>query len=71
MKTLREVLADADVRHVAVGHFNISDLGALKAIFSILVDGYHPPRLLLRMTAIFDFCPKERPRHSRIVNSVV
>lgn len=33
MKTLREVLADADTRHVAVGHFNISDLAALKAIF--------------------------------------
>ncbi len=34
MKSLREVLADADARHVAVGHFNISDLGALKAIFA-------------------------------------
>jgi fructose-bisphosphate aldolase class II len=34
MKTLREILADADARHVAVGHFNISDLGALKAIFA-------------------------------------
>jgi len=34
MKTLREVLVDADARHVAVGHFNISDLGALKAIFA-------------------------------------
>jgi fructose-bisphosphate aldolase class II len=34
MKTLREVLTDADTRHVAVGHFNISDLGALKAIFA-------------------------------------
>jgi fructose-bisphosphate aldolase class II len=34
MKTLREVLADADSRRVAVGHFNISDLGALKAIFA-------------------------------------
>jgi fructose-bisphosphate aldolase class II len=34
MKTLREVLADAEARHVAVGHFNISDLGALKAIFA-------------------------------------
>lgn len=32
MKTLREVLADANERHVVVGHFNISDLGALKAI---------------------------------------
>jgi fructose-bisphosphate aldolase class II len=33
MKTLREVLADADTRHVAIGHFNISDLAALKGIF--------------------------------------
>ncbi len=32
-KSLREVLADADTRHVAVGHFNISDLAALKGIF--------------------------------------
>lgn len=34
MKALREVLADADARHVAVGHFNISELGTLKGIFS-------------------------------------
>lgn len=34
MKTLREVLADADNRRVAIGHFNISDLAALKAIFA-------------------------------------
>jgi fructose-bisphosphate aldolase class II len=34
MKTLREVLADADSKHVAIGHFNISDLGGLKAIFA-------------------------------------
>ncbi len=34
MKTLREVLADADARRVAVGHFNISELGALKGIFA-------------------------------------
>jgi fructose-bisphosphate aldolase class II len=34
MKTLREVLADADARHVAVGHFNISELGTLKGIFA-------------------------------------
>jgi fructose-bisphosphate aldolase class II len=33
MKSLREVLADADARHVAVGHFNISELAALKGIF--------------------------------------
>lgn len=30
---IREVLADVDARHVAVGHFNISDLVALKGIF--------------------------------------
>jgi fructose-bisphosphate aldolase class II len=34
MKTLREVLADAEARHVAIGHFNISDLAALKGIFA-------------------------------------
>jgi len=34
MKTLHEILADCDARHVAVGHFNISDLAALKGIFS-------------------------------------
>jgi fructose-bisphosphate aldolase class II len=33
MKMIREVLADVDARHVAVGHFNISDLVALKGIF--------------------------------------
>ncbi len=32
-KNLREALVDADARHVAVGHFNISELGALKGIF--------------------------------------
>src|SRR5581483_5385819 len=34
MKSLREILAEADARHVAVGHFNISELAALKGIFS-------------------------------------
>ncbi len=34
MKTLREALADAEVRHAAIGHFNISELAALKGIFS-------------------------------------
>jgi fructose-bisphosphate aldolase class II len=34
MKSLREVLADADARHVAVGHFNISELATLKGIFA-------------------------------------
>jgi fructose-bisphosphate aldolase class II len=32
MKTLREVLQEADQAHVAVGHFNFSDLSALQAI---------------------------------------
>src|SRR5277367_5733528 len=32
MKTLREVLEDARSRGVAIGHFNFSDLAALKAI---------------------------------------
>ncbi len=34
MKTLREALADADARHVAVGHFNIAELAALNGIFA-------------------------------------
>lgn len=34
MKSLREILADANARHVAVGHFNISELGTLKGIFA-------------------------------------
>jgi fructose-bisphosphate aldolase class II len=34
MKSLREILADADARHVAVGHFNISELAALNGIVS-------------------------------------
>jgi fructose-bisphosphate aldolase class II len=33
MRSLREVLADADARRVAVGHFNISELAGLKGIF--------------------------------------
>ncbi len=33
MMTLRECIMDAEQRHVAIGHFNISDLVALKAIF--------------------------------------
>ncbi len=31
--TLREVIADAELKHIAVGHFNISNLEALWAIF--------------------------------------
>lgn len=34
MTTLRENLAGVDARHVAIGHFNISELGALKGIFA-------------------------------------
>ena len=33
MKTLREVLSEARQSQVAVGHFNISDLAGLKAVF--------------------------------------
>jgi hypothetical protein len=32
MKTLREVLQDAEKRRVAVGHFNFSELMVLKAV---------------------------------------
>ena len=31
--SLREVIKDAESRHVAIGHFNVSDLAALKGIF--------------------------------------
>ena len=34
MKSLRETLSDASARGVAIGHFNISDLAALKGIFA-------------------------------------
>jgi fructose-bisphosphate aldolase class II len=33
MKSLRETLQEADAKSVAIGHFNISDLVALKAVF--------------------------------------
>ncbi|MDE2019486.1 MAG: class II fructose-bisphosphate aldolase [Patescibacteria group bacterium] len=38
MRTLREVLLEADARHVAVGHFNISELAALKGIFGAAIE---------------------------------
>lgn len=34
MKSLLEILTDANEKKVAVGHFNVSDLAALKAIFA-------------------------------------
>ena len=33
MKPLQQILAEADQQKVAVGHFNISDLVALKAVY--------------------------------------
>ncbi len=33
MKSLKEVLEEAKTKHIALGHFNISDLTALQAIF--------------------------------------
>src|SRR5215472_11535994 len=33
METLRKILEQADANGVAIGHFNISDLVALKAVF--------------------------------------
>ena len=33
MKTLQQILAEADRQKVGVGHFNISDLVALKAVY--------------------------------------
>jgi fructose-bisphosphate aldolase class II len=35
MRTLKEILADTLKRKVAVGHFNVSELGALKAIAEV------------------------------------
>lgn len=35
--TLRESLATADEKHVAIGHFNISELGALRGIFGAVL----------------------------------
>lgn len=34
MKTLREIISEADKNKTAIGHFNISDITALKAIFN-------------------------------------
>jgi fructose-bisphosphate aldolase, class II len=33
VKSLREILADVDARKVAIGHFNISELGTLKGVW--------------------------------------
>jgi|SRR5215472_2705654 len=38
MKSLREVLVQADRDKVAIGHFNVSDLVALKAVFEAARD---------------------------------
>lgn len=35
MKTLRQIIKDAEKRKIAIGHFNISELGALKAIAEV------------------------------------
>lgn len=34
MRSLREILSESEQRRIAIGHFNISDLVALKAIFA-------------------------------------
>ncbi len=33
MKTLAEVIKEAQAKHIALGHFNVSDVAALKAVF--------------------------------------
>ena len=38
MKTLRQSLADAAANHVAIGHFNISELATLKAVFAAALE---------------------------------
>src|SRR3989344_865653 len=34
MQTLREIISDTQKRKVAIGHFNISEISGLKAIFA-------------------------------------
>jgi ketose-bisphosphate aldolase len=38
MKSLREILQEADTRKVAIGHFNVSDLLTVKAVFEVARD---------------------------------
>lgn len=38
MRTLREVIREAEKKGVAIGHFNISELGALKAISEVVLE---------------------------------
>jgi len=42
MKSLREILKDSERRHVSVGHFNVSDLVALKASHTAEREGLSP-----------------------------
>ena len=38
MKSLREILKEAEVKGIAVGHFNISDIAALRAVFGAALE---------------------------------
>jgi hypothetical protein len=38
MITLTEALGDAQRKRIAIGHFNVSDLVALKALYKFLFD---------------------------------
>lgn len=42
MKTLKEIILEADKNKTAIGHFNISDITALKAIFKAAKELYLP-----------------------------
>lgn len=42
MQSLRKVLEEARKRHVAVGHFNVSDLAVLEAVFASAVELHVP-----------------------------
>jgi fructose-bisphosphate aldolase class II len=42
MGTLREILEQAETNGVAIGHFNVSDLGTLKAVFESARDSKAP-----------------------------
>jgi fructose-bisphosphate aldolase class II len=42
MQTLRDVLHQAGIRGAAIGHFNVSDLVLLKAVFAAAQDIHVP-----------------------------
>ncbi len=47
MKTLKEYISEAESKKIAIGHFNISDIAGLKAIFESAFEIKNPPYPLL------------------------